>query len=124
MLSRDAARAAMTRTLIDGGGTFDRETGEPVQPATGYAVGLPGGTKVDGRETNLAVLSTAIRRVSRDSRAPFVGTWFDTGTAYIDPVVILPDRESALILARALGELAIWDFSAGAEVRTSEENAA
>ena len=127
MLSKETAHTVMTRTLTNGGGTFDRLTGEPVEPTTGYAVGLPGGQKVDGKETNLALLSTAIRRVSRDARAPYLGTWMAdtlTGSAvYVDPVVILPDRESAVLLARALGELAIWDFGKGREVHVNEKAA-
>ena len=120
MLTLDTRTAIAAHTVQHGGGTFEARTGALVTPTSGYAVGLPGGRQVKGLLTQNAVVD-ALRGFDL-TRAPYVGTWVDTNSvgnrvAYVDPVVILPDRASALILAEALGELAVWDFSASAEIR-------
>lgn len=120
MLTYETRKAIAAHTVENGGGTFDARTGEPVQPTSGYAVGMPGGTKVKGLVSPGSIVDAL--RTFELTRAPYVGTWVDVNrfgnrVAYVDPVVIIPDRESALLVAAALGELAVWDFSAQAEVR-------
>jgi hypothetical protein len=48
-----------------------------------------------------------------------VGFWLDknTGTLYIDAVVICPTLAEAMNLGAANGELAIWDADLGREIR-------
>ena len=112
-----AARDAAELTIAFGGGTFDAATLAPVSPSTGYAVGglaLTVMTSVpdDGYERVARVILA-----QRDNRrAPYVGTWIENDIVYVDAVVILPDLESAGILARALGEKAIWDFANGISI--------
>ena len=128
MLSIDAARTIAAAT---DGGTFDRLTGEPVAPSAGFAVAVPGGAVLDAA-TRWELVATTIRRLSRDSLAPYIGTWTDRDDRdgechcrlYIDPVVIVPDRESALTFAAAIGELAVWDFATSSEVRVADQKAA
>ena len=119
MLNYDAAMSIAVATFNHDGGTFDRLTGEPVTPTSGFAVAVPGGIHRFARipeHTAMDVLS-----IDAPDSVPYIGTWRDNdGQVYVDPVVILPDRESALILGRAFGELAVWDFSTGTEVRLAD----
>lgn len=113
-----AADNAAVRTLADGGGTFTVKTLAAVTPTEGYAVGgiLPAIT-LDAAALRILALSNTILRM-RDALAArgdaiYVGTWYDTGRAYVDAVIILPDLASAGILARTLGERAIYAFETG-----------
>lgn len=125
---RERLYALVDHTLANRGGTFDAVTLEPVNPASGYAVAI-GHIGSNGALLTRDSLYDRLNRTVLDLRAPYVGTWVDTNrfgndVAYVDHVVILPDRESALILARAFRELAIWDFSTSTEVRLDTAEAA
>lgn len=102
--------------IRDGEATLDGVTLEPVHPTAGYAVAIHSGTAVkvtafDEYGTFHAPLASAVRAVRDTFRPPFVGVWIDDhGTAHVDPVVILPDRESAEIVGRAFGQESIYGF--------------
>lgn len=107
-------------TLAHGGGTYAALTLDPVTPTSGYAVGLVQGTAIVSYATP-AAMAAGIRTVaSFYSHAAYIGTWVDNGRVHIDPVAIIPDRESALTLARALGQLAVWDFATGTEIEVTQ----
>lgn len=138
-----AAHDAAEYTMHYGGGTFRRDTlgtdiigrksGE-TRPADAYAVGglipaavvklLPGDVP---HLYNRAVLASVIGQFRDDlaERAPdaYIGTWIDDGTVYIDAVVILPDLDSAGILARTLGERAIYNLATGETIPADDARA-
>jgi hypothetical protein len=121
MLDLAAIRHIVAHTLAHRGGTFDARTGKLVQPTSGYAVAVA----TVGRDTGALLSADSLYdrlSAAHYHPAPYIGTWVDTNhvgndVAYVDRVVILPDRESALILARAFNQLAVWDFANGTEVR-------
>lgn len=100
-----------------GGGTFDSRTLAPVELPDGYAVALGPGTAavLNGSRRALRLAVEGVRRAYPD--APYIGTWRDAeGVIHLDPVVVLPDRASALALGRALGQLAVWSFADESEL--------
>lgn len=118
-----AADDAAESTIAESGGTFERGTLAAVHPAEGYAVGGLAPTIRLAYPATRADIARAILAV-RDTfvSAPFVGTWADdvTSTVYVDAVVILPDLDSAGILARALGEHAVYAFAEGRAIPSEE----
>jgi hypothetical protein len=120
-----AALAAEDTTMATSGGTFTRDTLAPTAPAgEAYAVGgiLPG-RKV-AEVAHYGELAAAILNMRADmaDRAPggYIGTWIDDGTVYVDAVVILPDLASAGILARTLGERAVFNFVTGESIAAED----
>lgn len=110
-------------TAEHGGGTFDGDMLLPLTIPQGYAVALPGGQELQYRNAEIGPAGrreiARMAQAVRDTfRPPYVGTWRDkvTGSVYVDPVVILPDLDSALILGRALHQKAIYDFAAQKEI--------
>lgn len=115
---------AAFRTLQNGGGTFTM-VGVPVKHETGYYVGGLVPTSIVGvpeGEHGRTWLADSLKRfVLQHYRAighanAYVGTWVHEGNVHIDGSQWVGDREQALELARARGELAVWDCKAGQEV--------
>lgn len=102
-------------TIASGGGTLHASTLDPIRPSSGWAVAIvPNDGSIQCDADNAAAFMVGIARLHADYPAtPYIGTWVNDGTIYIDPVVILPDRESVIALARALGQLAVYNFATG-----------
>lgn len=126
-----AAQDAAESTIVNGGGTFRRDTlgadiigrqsGE-TRPADAWCVGgiLPSMTVAyPATRSSIADAILAMHGAMAE-RAPgaYIGTWCDdaSATVYVDAVVILPDRDSAAILGRTLGERAIYNLATGETV--------
>ena len=122
---RDAAAIARhiaIHTQINGGGTFDRATGEPAEltnPNGWYAVSLDGGTSVvlsEGDVTNLDNLTELIADAIEglDKTHPdvtLVGTWISpTGVLYVDATVLVLGLEKAIGVAQNEAQLAFYGF--------------
>ena len=119
LLLHQAAAEALTRAVHDGGMTFalaaDGRITE-LRPESGYAVGTGGGWV---GEASYDALLDALYALQARGRLPGTfGTWLDNGRLYLDPVAIVADRTEALEMARAIGELAIYDFATGESVYT------
>lgn len=104
-------------TVENGGGTFRASDLTPVNPNSGYAVGIHhGGSAVKfsliGNHNLYGRIQARIVEVTvRYPLAPFIGTWIDDDqTLHIDPVLILINPDDAVTLGRAMGQLAIYDF--------------
>ena len=116
-------------TLKNRGGTFNARTGRPVKPSSGYAVAVENLGTGNGALLSERYLGDRVSEALVYQRdIPYIGTWVDRNrfgndVCYVDRVVILPDRESALILARALGEQAVYDFATGESVRVTRKAA-
>lgn len=112
-------------TLMTGGGTYDLVEVERVSPATGYAVALDGGWTVFLGDYSDQMLDHAAHMVN-DAVAygrltmtvPYIGTWIDGDTLYIDRVIIMDSKEDALARARHERQLAIYDFATGESIET------
>lgn len=109
-----ASYLAAAATVIDGGGTFDRDL-HAVHPTDGYAVGLVRGTwrTVPAHEAGLGDTLLEAAQVYADA---YVGTWVDAGLVHVDPVIILTCREDAIRLATALGQKAVYDFASQSDI--------
>lgn len=107
-------------TLRDGGGTFDRDAARAHKLPHRYvvAVGKPHALQVP--EPSIKTLQRALQTLA-DDRAAWpagtdraLGTWIETNddgvlVAYVDVSESYADQDEALAVARARGELAIWD---------------
>jgi hypothetical protein len=94
------------------GFTLDR-TGRQVSPSKGYAVGVAG-------HANLA---SAFKHASPEQ---YIGYWLDdrTDKEYIDVVEIIDALPDAIARARETGQIAIYSFENGEEIRLDEYVAA
>lgn len=109
----------------DGGATVTVLASRPV-PASGYVVAVPGHelrVKIDGgvfRELRAYVeRKRGVVAGAPVSRPRFYGTWVDGTDVVLDVVEVFSDRAQAVVAGQDRGELAIWDLSAGGEIRTS-----
>lgn len=109
-------------TLEHRGGTFDASTGEPVAPSSGYAVAVKNlGTGNGALLSRSYLVSRLCEALIHQLSVPYIGTWVETNryghdVCYVDRVVILPDRASALAVGAAFNERAVWDFSSSESV--------
>ena len=109
--SYDDCVFAAKYTLREGGGTFNRPHLDPVTPLLGYAVGLVEGTWRTCYEIEEEIAAALVSCVIEFPDVPYIGTWVDgDAMVHIDPVVILFTLTDAIILGKALGQKAIWDF--------------
>ena len=103
-------------TLRNGGGTFHAKNLVEFRGDYGFAVGLtPGSGRIVSGEAGKAEVSAAIYNVATQfPNAPYIGTWIEqpADLVHVDPIVILPHIDDAMVLARALGQKAIWSFAA------------
>ena len=97
------------------------------QNADGFTIGIAG--QVPNRGCAVAIAdSLVIETVDVDAIAdyvaghasgPYWGIWRDseTGLVYVDTVEVMP-TEKAIEIAKARGEIAVWDFEKG-EIRVN-----
>lgn len=115
-----AADRILAASLRDGGGTFLPDgtpwrDARPDHRSHAYAVAVRGIARDNERD-----LSSAIRDVRDNLRTgEYIGTWRDsaTGQWYVDLVRILYSRSHAIALGRRYAQVAIYDLTAGEEVR-------
>ena len=115
------ARHIAIHTQINGGGTFERTTGEPVEltnPNGWYAVSLDGGSGVvlkdkgDDLDSLATLIADAIEGLDKTHpNVTLVGTWVSpTGVLYVDATVLVLGLETAIGVAQAEGQLAFYGF--------------
>lgn len=106
---------AYSITLRDGGGTFIVSDGEieHVQFDDGYIVGTQPGSAATiqaiGTSHPVNVLPVIMQYIAGAADSLLVGTWLNDITIVIDPVVHIEDRRTAMQVARALKQVAIFD---------------
>jgi hypothetical protein len=105
----------------EGGFSFDLNTG--TTPTSGYAVSVnPEANRQTGVRVSAGLIGTYAYAFGHllDQPGKVLGAWRDTetGITHLDVSTVVGDREDALMLARAFGEIAVWDYAAGAEIRT------
>ena len=126
----------LARVLLDdiargrGGGTYYMD-GRPIDPNAGdfYAVGgassngrlmLTADELADERYAHAAVrlMRQEIMKLHDDSDEPVgIGFWINNGFCHLDLSNIVLGREHAEALARQRGEIAMYSFAAGREIR-------
>lgn len=120
-LAKSAARLYHARLT---GETLHLSDGLP--PTVGFAVGREGWEMRLGQEcVSKALIRSWLDRVQSDNArivADYdldwaVGVWYDKGFVYLDVVNVVEDRDEAIRLGRERSQLAIYDLSAGAEIR-------
>jgi len=104
--------------LKNGGGTFDAETFEPVEPTEGYSVGVVFGTyKVleIAPEFGFDLWDMDIQSVFEEIVEKFnvkhVGAWVSDGFLHLDPVVIVDEFADAVRLGAENGQQEIYSFA-------------
>jgi len=110
----------LKHTLCHGGGTFHVDgVPTPDTARVGYYVGVGSVAVVPASAPSAAV--AAINRGIEQARAhgALLGTWIDrdTGQLYVDISGWYPNLDTALVVARRRGELAVWDVANSAEIR-------
>lgn len=101
-------------TRTNGGCTV--ASGSISESSTGYVVGGKVPTVIVPESDTVALHNTIVQFANTyDS----YGTWLHDGNVYIDAIDILYDRDSAIALGRARGELAIYDIANGCDIDTS-----
>jgi hypothetical protein len=119
-----ALRSARTLLGATGGFTVNTETCE--FPTTGYALSIdPEHTETlnDAYPTVGDLLGYVFDHeeiLSREGK--FFGGWVDTedGTLYLDVVTLVEDKDTAISWAKRHKELAVFDLSAGTEIRVTD----
>ncbi len=87
-----------------------------------YRVEMIGASRVE--LTDGYVVAT--RSIAREADVPTLGELFgrwtdpDTGTVYWDAVEVIADQGTALDVAAARGEIAVWDAANGREIATRD----
>lgn len=124
MMRVDAlARLLAYRVAAEGGATVAQD-GELLKPSSGYAVALPGYELV-ARSVGVELVREAeawLAGLEREGVQGELGVWRDErdGAVYFDVSELVQDREEAVRLGRERGQLAVWDFASGSEVRCGE----
>lgn len=95
------------------GGTVS--TTDTSVPSAGYVLGIAG----LGAVLPKGNIDAIAHWVALHLDASHVGIWSDsaTGETYLDVVRVIADRSIAELLAKATGEIAIWDLANKVEVR-------
>jgi hypothetical protein len=101
----------------DGGGTYQAGTLLKVVWPVGYVVGI-GGVALPAANVDAATFVWAARMAATEYNGSFVGTWLDEGRVYFDAVEYFgaDRREDAIQRGIALGQKAIYDFGAQADI--------
>ena len=112
---------AVIVALVENGGCTISVRGDDA-PTAGYGLAVAGlGIRVAaGTPLRTAVFEFIAGRSSGLLLAGrYLGAWVDsaTGDTYLDVTRVIADLDTALDLARATGEIAVWDFANGVEIR-------
>lgn len=114
----------LAQRAIEGGFTVDLDGNSPT---TGYVVGSrPDRTLiVDLRRSTLRDVADDIYSYVVDNgyelrNGYLLGAWTDDGKLYLDLVQVFPDQGSAMALARALGEIAVYNLGSRETIPTAE----
>lgn len=94
-------------------GTYDKN-GNRITRMGGYQVGLwDEPLEIPDGKINLEWVIKNLTRTTEE-----FGAWTDrNGDFYVEPCVWIPDLDSALMIARALNQVAIWDWANMTEIR-------
>ena len=103
-------------------GTYDAH-GKPKSYKRGYQVGIWNKTQVETWAATNNPQSKPIQwvnqRMTRTTKE--FGAWTDkNGNLYLEPCIWIEDLETALTVARALKQIAIWDWAEMDEIRMEE----
>tara|TARA_A100001201_G_scaffold55909_1_gene54270 strand:+ start:198 stop:500 length:303 start_codon:yes stop_codon:yes gene_type:complete len=94
-------------------GTYDKDGNAKAYPH-GFQVGI-WNKPINVKETHLT-LEWLIKQMTETCDE--FGAWTDTnGDLYIEPCVWIPDFDTAERVARALNQIAVWDWANMKEIR-------
>tara|TARA_R100001509_G_scaffold89456_1_gene51318 strand:+ start:130 stop:435 length:306 start_codon:yes stop_codon:yes gene_type:complete len=94
-------------------GTYDKD-GLKIAYPDGYQVGLwDRPIEIPDGSMSLSQLINELTQTTEE-----FGAWTDSnGDFYVEPCVWIPDLDSALRIARALNQIAVWDWANMTEIR-------
>jgi len=112
LVRRPASRANPT----SGGFSYDPRTGEMAAAEGGFTVGGYGDeVALDTRLMGPEVISAYVAKTEDILEQPgaLLGGWLNAeeGRGYLDVSRVIPDRETAITVARDMNQLAIWDVA-------------
>ena len=109
------------------GFTFDMRKEKLYTDRVGYAVGLSHITDllfykgIRGLELRLMIENKVFSETEHylDDEVMSIGGWYnkENGTYCVDIGCVVKDKEMALKLGRAYGQISIWDFANGQEIK-------
>ena len=97
-------------------GTYDKD-GQKIAYPNGYQVGIwDQPVQAIPNHNRFGNLQWLIENMTRTTEE--FGAWTDqNGDFYVEPCIWIPDLDSALRIARALNQVAIWDWANMTEIR-------
>ena len=110
-----AAQRVYDATIADGGTTLDA-TLSPVHSG-GWAVGGNGPVRILPIGERMPIRFGDALYAAIERGAPYIGTWTEEGSVYIDGVDIIPERADAIRLGTERGEIAIYNLDTQETVR-------
>lgn len=106
--------AAIARALLAGAGATVDAMGRPYA-GTGFLVSLAGTETVCTPDPG-QVAAWVAATLPRLTDGVYLGAWRHDGRVYLDLSEVIPDRETALRVARERAQLAVWDATNEREV--------
>ena len=115
-ISTQIVRHLLNGAQTDGGATINHLS---KVPRVGFCVGLGGAVALDPSRPYFDQALAIVDQALADEPRTTFGAWVDTDTQalYIEPVQVFDMEHVALNVARARGELAIFDLANGVEIR-------
>ena len=115
-ISTQITRHLLNGAQTDGGATINHLS---QVPRTGFCVGLGGAVALDKSKGYFDQALAIVDQALADEPRTTFGAWvdMDTQALYIEPVQVFDSEKIAMNVARARGELAIFDLWKGVEIR-------
>ncbi|MFF4506672.1 hypothetical protein [Streptomyces sp. NPDC001401] len=117
-LTTPAVASLYDALFLNGGFTITtRPDGSAHVPTDGYAVSITPTQHTISAAAPFDAFAELVRSVTGRYRdATGLGGWLADGVIYIDPVEIIPDRQTATLAGKQREQLAIFDLAAGTEI--------
>lgn len=111
----ETAEKILDASLLVGGGTFHFD-GAPLDRKEGYVVAVANAkgahqVPLDNPDTAAEAIVDIARRYNYEGC--LIGLWVDSGTIYIDPVIVLTTERTAQLVGRYFEQQAIYDLAEG-----------
>lgn len=111
-MTPEIADAIVGITLTRGGGTFDSK-GALIEREKGFVVGIFRSTWATMAPSDSDLAYDLFNRFFKTFPDAMMGTWYEKGQIYVDPVEFFEDREIAMSVGRKNGQKAIYSFEKG-----------
>jgi hypothetical protein len=103
-----------------GGGTFDRRSEKEYDGGEGYVVGGVTEPLIIRKSSRPIESVERIAEWLDKTDSTYVGSWVDNDLVYFDGCDIRLNKEEAIQLGKFYNQIAIYDISAGEEIRLED----